>query len=162
DATPEDGATDASTDAIADAGADADAETDADAEAPLNVIYASFNGVLVRIDPDTAELTEVGPLETDDDPPVACSDVVMPWSREGDLAYMITDYDDAAFATVNLCTAKVSVGATISRPSSPNLVVEGLAVDAEGTVFVAAGNPANIASPLSDHLGTLNVETGVI
>src|SRR5690606_35885472 len=73
-----------------------------------------------------------------------------------------TDYDDPAFATVDLCTAQVSVGATITRQTSPTLVVEGIAVGDEGTVFAAAGNPANIASPRSDHLGTWNVDTGAI
>jgi hypothetical protein len=151
---------DAAPDAASEGGAN-DAGADA---GPLNVIYASFGTTLVRIDPDTAALTEVGTLRNAADAGQTYADTVMTWSGSGDSALMVTSYFVApTLATVDLCTGLVRLGPAFSRAASPNLVVEGLALHPNGTLYVTSGNPANPGnSPISTNLGSVVRETGAI
>jgi hypothetical protein len=142
-----------------------DARVTADADlpdaAPLarNTIFATFNGVLVRIDPDTAKLTVVGTLSNPAVPAQTFSDVSMHWSGEGNTAMTVLGFMSPRLATVDLCTAKVVPGPTMSRAATPNLVVEGIARHPNGTWYVSSGNAVSTLTP---NLSTLNPTTGVI
>jgi hypothetical protein len=152
-------------DAAVDAGdPDEDSGTEPDAGPALNVVYASFNGTLVRIDPDTAELTEIGVLRNAANESQTYSDVVMTWSRSGDTALMITSYyQTPTLATADLCTGLVTVGAAVMRASPTNIIAEGLAVHSNGTVYIGGGNPANpVTSPISNYVGTVVLGTGAV
>lgn len=141
-----------------------DAESDANADAAaslLNVVYATFNGTLVRIDPDNATVVPVGKLRNKANEAQLYTDVVMHWSGAGDTALAVLDYANPQLGTVDLCTGLVTPGALITRTASPNLVVEGLALHPNGTWFASGGNPANKQSPISNHIGTLNTTSGV-
>lgn len=149
-------------DAASDSGAQ-DAAADSETDAARNVIYATFNSTLVRIDPDTGKLTTVGTLRNVEDAGQTFSDVVMTWTGEGDTAWMVSSYyQTPTLAKANLCTATVQLGPRFVRPNSPNLVVEGLALHPNGNFYVSSGNPATVTSPISSNLGTLDASTGAI
>jgi hypothetical protein len=149
-------------DGASDAGA-ADGAVDAQTDGGRYVIYATFNGTLVRIDPDTAQLTPIGALRNEEDAGQTFSEVVMTWTGEGDTAWLVTSYfQTPTLATANLCTAAVRLGPRFMRPASPNLVVEGLALHPNGNFYVASGNPATVTSPISSNLGTVDASTGFI
>ncbi len=149
-----------------DSGTDAQVTDDGsapDAGPSLNVIYASFNGMLVRIDPDTGTSVEVGQVRNAANEAQTYSDLVLTWTGNGGTAWMVTSYyQTPTLATLDLCTGLATLGPAIARSNPNNLVVEGLATGSDGTLYVASGNPASVSSPISNHLGTLNVTTGLI
>lgn len=146
-----------------DAAATTDATPDATGDAAFvrkNVIFASFDGTLVRIDPETGASTPVGLLRNKANQTEVYNDPVMAWTGALDQAVIITDYDNPVLGTVDLCSALVTKGAAITRAASPKLVVEGLARHPNGTWYAAGGNAPNPNSPQSSHIGTLNLTTG--
>lgn len=160
---PADSGFDASLDAGEDAGEDASIDAGQDAGPALNRLYASFGETLVRIDPDTLQLTEIGRLRNAANETEAYSLVAMAYDPALEAVYLLTTYIAPQLGTVDLCTGLVTLGPTLSRASSPNLVVEGLAVHPNGTVYVSSGNPPNPQNaPLSSHLGTLDLGSGFI
>jgi hypothetical protein len=164
DAGHDDAGHDASTPPL-DAGSDASAEdAGADAGPAGNVVYASFNGVLVRIDPDTAALTEIGNVRNAANEQTIYKDLVLARSNTPNTALMITSYyQTPTLASLDLCTGVATLGPTLKRTNPNNLVVEGLAVHPNGTVYVASGNPPSPSTqPYSNYLGTLDLETGNI
>ncbi len=84
---------------------------------PLNTIFATFNGVLVRIDPDTANLTVVGTLSDPAVPTQKFLDVSMHWSGSGNSAVAILGFMTPQLATVDLCMAKIVPGPPQPRVS---------------------------------------------
>lgn len=166
----DDGLDASATDSGSDAAPAVDAEADAaqadagnDAGPARNVVYASFAGMLVRIDPDTAELTEVGLVRNAANTQQTYSELVLTWSGNGDSALMVTSYyQTPTLATLDLCTGLATLGPALSRPSTTNQVFEGLAIRTDGTVYVASGNPGSVTSPISNRLGTLNLATGAV
>lgn len=126
---------------------------------PLNTIFATFNGVLVRIDADTAKVTVVGPLSDPAAPTQKFLDVSMHWNGSGNSATAILGFMTPQLATVDLCTAKIVPGPLLSRAATANLVVEGIAWHPNGTWYVSSGNAVSTLTP---NLSTLNPTTGVI
>jgi hypothetical protein len=88
-------------------------------------------------------------------------DLCMVYSGSGTTAYATLGYyqGNITFATIDLCTGLTTTGPALSRPATTTLVVEGLAVAPNGTVYVASGDNA---STFSVNVGTLDIETGVI
>lgn len=157
---PEDAGLDAANqDAELDA-AGPDASSDA-AVADDTAVFATFGNVLVRIDPDDATLVEVGVLTDSLNSNLTYQEVVMHGSGTRGTAVATLGWHTPRLATVDLCNARVTVGATVTRPTpvTANLVVEGLARHTNGTWYVASGNSA---STLSRSLGTIDLSTGII
>jgi|GEM_PF-6419445 len=133
-----------------------------DAAAPgLNVVFASFNGMLLRVDPATGAGVEVGLLRNAANETETYANTTMTWSGVGNTAFMVLNFANPVWGTADLCTGLVTRGMMLTRAASPSLVVEGIAVHPNGTVYVSAGQSIP-NSPISSHVGTLNLSTAVI
>lgn len=126
---------------------------------PLNVLYATFNGTLVRLDPETAGLVEIDTVRNAAQQGTVYPDIALTWDRlQGVARALVNPFTAPQLGVIDLCTGLVTLGPSLTLNAVPLTNAEAFAQHPNGTFYVGSGT----VQYLSPTLGTLNVTTGAV
>ena len=129
--------------------------TPADAAAPV-VLYGLIAGRLVRIDPATADLTDLG---------AGPADARFVWDPSVSLMYVVQNpLTNPNLAVIDLCTGELGPGPAITRDGTQVNIVEGFARHPDtGAWYACYDTTGDAASaPVSETFGTFALDSGAV
>jgi hypothetical protein len=135
----------------------------------LNVVFATFGSSLVRIDPDTADVTVVNTLRSTDGL-TTYSEASIAYGGVPGQALIVTPRYDAtadlpppALGALDLCTGIVTDLVELTRDTGGIVrAIEGITRAPSGVWYVSTGDLAGPQASVTNRIGTLDVATRVV
>jgi hypothetical protein len=163
-ASPSDAGPDASEDGGPSPTTDSGAETGTADAGPLNALFAHINGILVRVNPETGALTEVGPTGQ--------GYIVLTWDHVAKVVRVISDpYSPVGGAAaprlgvMNLCTGVITGATPLTVGTTAVRRAEGLAQHPDTGAFWITYGVTGTGAPqqyLTEANGTVDIATGAV